>query len=131
MSRNFLMGDAIFQKNLGTISRLEDAKNNQAEINQLWTEIKSMFLNEMNCLPNLPTSNSSKLNKNRLKSKHFWNEDLAIQWKNTCQAEKDYTSFKVKIRSDYIIKRNLRERYKNCQKIFNKTFRFYKRKSKK
>ena len=124
MPENFFMSEEIFQQILGTISRIENSSKNQAEINKLWIEIKDMFLNEMSRLPDLPSSDNSKLNKNRKKSQKFWNDDLSKLWKDTCHAEKAYTSFRVKTNADLTFKRNLREQYKIAQKLFDKNFVF-------
>ena len=65
----------------------------------------------MGSLPNISSSNSKKQNRNFRKCQPFWNNDLASLWKITSQAEKDYTTFKVKICADYKIKNDL------CEKI--------------
>ena len=52
----FFMSEEIHQQVLETISRIENVNKTQTEIDSLWTEIKNLFLNEMETLPDLPTS---------------------------------------------------------------------------
>ena len=84
------MSDETHQLILNTISRLENAEQNQNEINALWLEIKTLFLNEMAALPDIPSANSKKLNKSKRKGHKFWNNELANLWFGACQAEKQY-----------------------------------------
>ena len=65
-------------------------KKNQNEINALWLEIKTLFLNEMAALPDIPSANCKKLNKRKRKGHKFWNNELANLWFGACQAEKQY-----------------------------------------
>ena len=46
-----------------TILKLETGINNQNELDRLWGEVKSLLLNELGSLPDLPTSNSKQNNK--------------------------------------------------------------------
>ena len=131
MSDNFLLSQDCYQQILATIERIENRIYNQAEINQLWSEVKTIFIEEMGSLPNLPTSNSKKQNRSFRKSQPIWSDDLASLWRNTCQAEKAYTSFKVQSRADYATKNNLRIKFKNEQQKFDKNFRYFKRQDKK
>ena len=127
MSEYFFLSQETFQQILETIDRIENCLKNQAEINRLWSEVKSIFMDEINTIPNLPVSNSKKQNRTFRKSQPFWNEHLAGLWINTCHAEKAYTNFKVKIRADQTIKYNLRNIFKTKQQTFDRTFRRYKR----
>ena len=45
-----------------TILKLETGISNQNELDRLWGEVKSLMLNELGSLPDLPTSNSKKNN---------------------------------------------------------------------
>ena len=121
------MSNETHQLILNTISRLENAEKNQNEINNLWLEIKTLFLNEMAALPDIPSANSKKLNKSKRKGHKFWNNELANLWFVTCQAEKNYTSFKVSKNADLPYKNKLRQIFKNSQTHFDKKFRFFKR----
>ena len=62
MKDDFLLSQETFQQILGTIERIENCTKNQTEINRLWSEIKTIFLEELNTLPSLPSSDK-KLNK--------------------------------------------------------------------
>ena len=62
-----------------TILKLETGISNQNELDRLWGEVKSLMLNELGSLPDLPTSNSKKNNKQFKKSQPFWNQNLDIQ----------------------------------------------------
>ena len=48
-------------------------------------------------------------------------------WSIACQAEKNYTSFKVSNNADFQYKNNLRQVFKNAQSHFDKKFRYFKR----
>ena len=74
---------------LDTIARLECAERNQSEINKLWQEIKTLFLNEMASLPDIPISNCKNMKKKLRKCHKFWNNELANLWSTACQAEKN------------------------------------------
>jgi hypothetical protein len=93
--------------------------------------VKTIFIEEMGSLPNLPTSNSKKQNRSFRKSQPIWSDDLASLWRNTCQAEKAYTSFKVQSLADYATKNNLRIKFKNEQQKFDNNFRYFKRQDEK
>ena len=127
----FFMSEDIFLQVQSTIERIENAINNQAEIDDLWTEIKNLFLFEMAKLPNLPTSNVKNTNKKFRKSQPFWNEELEGYWKEVCNTEKEYLQFKVSNNGQLAWKNQLRLKYKAAQKTFDKKFRYFKRLSKK
>ena len=65
----FFMSDETRQLVLDTIAKLETASKNQAEINRLWLEVKTLFLDEMGSLPNIPSSNCKK-NEQKFQKKH-------------------------------------------------------------
>ena len=96
----FFMSAETRQLVLDTIAKLETASKNQVEINRLWLEVKTIFLDEMSSLPNIPSSNCKKMNRNLRKGHKFWNNELANLWFSACQAEKNYTSFKVSNHAD-------------------------------
>ena len=58
----FLSNEIIIQVQ-NTIAKLENCAKNQVSIDNLWSDIKSMLLNELDTLPDLPTSNQSASNK--------------------------------------------------------------------
>ena len=82
-------------------------------------------------LPNLPTANNKKSNKQFKKSQPFWNEELEICWKNVCRAEKSYLSFKVQNNTQLQLKTSLRLDFKEARKSFEKKFRYLNRSHKK
>ena len=127
IDENFFMSQETLILVQNTITRLENADKNQTEINKLWLEIKTLFLNEMASLPNIPSSNCKKMNKKFKKGHKFWNNELANLWSLTCQAERAYTSFKVSQNADLYHKNNLRQTFKNAQSNFDKKFRYFKR----
>ena len=124
----FFMSEETRLLVVDTIARLENQIENQGEINRLWKEIKQLFLNEMEKLPDIPTSNSKKMKRNFRKLQPFWNDELRNLWFFACQAEKQYLTFKVTSNADFHHKNNLRNIYKDAQTHFDKKFRFYKRK---
>ena len=126
----FFMSDETRQLVLDTIAKLETASKNQAEINRLWLEVKTLFLDEMGSLPNIPSSNCKKMNRNFRKSTTFWNNELANLWFSACQAEKNYTSYKVSNHADSHQKKNLRQIFKEAQSHFDKKYRYFKRQDK-
>ena len=54
MPKNFFMTDEIQQQVLQTINNIENAQSTQLEINKLWSEIKSLFSQELDKLPSVP-----------------------------------------------------------------------------
>ena len=116
---------------LFTINKLENQVNTKTEIDTLWLEIKNIFLNEMDSLPNLPTSNLKKQNSKFKKSQSFWNQELEGLWLDTCTAEKKYLNFKVHSAPDFVIKNELRANFKTTQKNFDKKFRYFQRQHRK
>ena len=127
----FFLSDEIRQQVIQTIERLENAGKHQLEIDNCWAEIKNLFKNELNTLPEISKSGFKKNNGKFRKSTPFWNEELANLWLNLCANEKVYTTFKVRNNYDITKKAELRERFKNAQKYYDKRYRFYKIKSRK
>ena len=123
----FFMSEDINNAVIKTISRLETLSKNQREINQLWAEIKYLFLNEMERLPDLPSGQNKKLRQSFRKSKPFWNHELASLWTEVCKAEKIYLSCKVTNQAQNLQKTKFRQNFKTAQKQFDKKCRFFKR----
>ena len=126
----FFLSKEIQQQVLQTIQKIESASKHQGDIDRYWSEIKNIFLKELNTLPVISRSGVKKDNSKLRKSASFWNAELANLWSNLCANEKFYTKFKVQNRLDFIKKSQLRENYKNAQKQYDKRYRFYKRQSK-
>ena len=122
IGQSFFMSKETFDQVLFTINKLENAIDTKAEIDQLWKEVKDIFLFEMAALPDIPTSTFKKQNKKFRKSKSFWNPELETLWSQTCNAEKQYLNFKVCSNSDFVWKNKLRIDFKNIQKHFDKKF---------
>ena len=81
-SETFFLNNEIKQKVVETIQRLEHALNQQQEIDRYWTDIKKLFLDEMETLPIISKSACKKNNKKARKSTTFWNDELANLWAN-------------------------------------------------
>ena len=96
VDQSFMMSDSVHQNILQTINKLENIQNNQTELDNLWSEVKYIFLQEMPSLPNLPNCQNKKSNKGFRKSQAFWNQELSTLWQVLFQAENNYNSFKVK-----------------------------------
>ena len=60
----FFMSEEIYSAVRDTISRIEAGIDNQSQVNMLWSNIKSLFLGEIEQLPNLPTSKNKNMKKN-------------------------------------------------------------------
>ena len=58
MPENFFMTDEVHAQVMQTITKIEEAQSTQLEIDQLWSEIKNLFCQELNKIPCLPTSNN-------------------------------------------------------------------------
>ena len=95
MPDDFFMSDEIRSQVFDTINKIENSQATQHKVNELWSEIKKMFLNELNKIPSIPISNNKKQKKLFRKSQPFWNDQLEALWKTTCQIEKEYLNFKV------------------------------------
>ena len=70
------MSNETLELVLQAITRLENKVNTKKEIDDLWSEVKKIFMSEMDKLPNIPRSVKRKLNKKFNKSKPFWNAEL-------------------------------------------------------
>ena len=97
----------------------------------MWLEVKNIFVLELSKLPDLPTSNSNKNKKRFRKSQPFWNDELQGIWKEVCRTEKEYLSYKVSHNSQLGWKQQLKTNFRYNQKLFDKKYRYFKRKHKK
>ena len=131
IGENFFMSPEIQEQVLLTISKLENNVSNQGEIDILWSEVKSLFLNELSLLPNLPSSTFKKSMNKFEKCKPFWNPDLSKCWEAFCKAEKEYLNLKAKTPNEKLLKKNLHIEFKAAKHTFESKFRFFKRKHKK
>ena len=124
---SFFMSEEISNQILNTINKLEMGIKNQNEIDRLWFEVKTLFLNEMSKLPDLPTSTNKKNNRNFRKCQPFWNNELENLWKDVCTTERFYTQYTVSDNNQLVWKKYLKSNFKNAQKLFDKKFRSLKR----
>ena len=129
------IGDSFLssQSNLNaihaTIERLESQILNQTEVDNIYTDIKTLFQNEINTLPNT-TSFKNKHDRRVLrKSVEFWNPELQCLWETRCKSEKVYRSFYCdgKSASSRLTKQNLHNDFKSSQLEFDRIFRRTKR----
>ena len=81
----FFMSEEISSAVRDTISRIEAGINNQSQVDMLWSNIKSLFLGEIEQLPNLPTSKNKNMKKTFRKCQPFWNQELSNLWFSSCQ----------------------------------------------
>ena len=63
----------VLQEINDTIEKIEKAQINQQSLNELYFNVKNIFLKEIKNLPDKPSS----LNKKIKKSKPFWNKELS------------------------------------------------------
>ena len=119
------IGDTIQLIN-DTIFRLENAHISQQTIDQIYSEIKSIFLLELDKLPNIPSAESKKGQRSLRKAAPFWNSELQQLWTTRCNAEKEYLAFKCnnKIMYHRVYKDKLRNFFKIAQNNFDNKFRF-------
>ena len=130
IDQTFLMGENNRQLVLNTIAidRLENVVKNQRNVDELWKGIKDLFINEMENLPNIPSIKNKKLKKTFRKAQPFWNNELGNLWNLTCQAEKNYLNFVVTCQDKLPHKKHLQQEFKAAQSLFDKKFRYCKRK---
>ena len=131
MKENFFITPVVHVQVLATINKIENSIKNQTDIDQLWSEVRQIFINELNQLPDIPSSISKKPTKQFRKCKDFWNQELSSYWELLSQKEKEYLNFKVLTYLDNAHKRVLLFNYREAQKSFNSKFRYFKRKHKK
>ena len=125
------MNEDVSKQVQSTIDRISNTIENQVEINLIWDKIKTIFLGEMSKLPDLPKSSDSKCNKNFQKSQPFWNEELGSIWREVCRTEREYTGFKVSSMNQLEHKNILRANFRYTRKLFDKKYRYFKRKHRK
>ena len=124
------MSDEIKAQVEATIVRLESIVQNQSVLDNLWLSVKQLLLDELDTLPDLPKSNQKKKNRNFRKSQPFWNNNIEDAWKEVCRSEKVYLKCKASFHCNLAQKQQFQAEFKNAQKIFDRKFRYYKRKHK-
>ena len=111
-----------------TISCIENMAVTQKSLNEIYLEIKNIFLTEISKLPNRPLSNDKKCNRKFRQAQEFWNEELYMLWQSRCKMEKQYLNFTAISHLEKRQKQFLLLQFKVAQKHFDKKFRFFKRK---
>ena len=112
-----------------TISKLENSLQNQNSLDTIYSEIKTIFLSEIEKLPSISPSSNKKGRQKLRKAAPFWNSELQVLWDSRCFYESVYCSFKCDGRSQQqrLQKQNLLVDFKNAQQLFDKKFRQLKR----
>ena len=128
ITEQFMMSEEILNLVLNTIRKIENQIESRNEIDSLWDDVKQIFLSEMSLLPDMPTSSDKKQNRRFNKCKSFWNDELEALWLRSCNFERMYLKFKVQSHADLPAKRLLRLQFKDAQHVFDKKYRYYKRK---
>ena len=116
------MSDEVRVQVENTILKLENAVQNQTQLDHLWADIKNLLMKELDSLPELPKSTNKKQNKHFKKSQPFWNENLATAWAEVCKTEKEYLSFKARKSANLAHKNDLRNAHQNAQRTFDSKF---------
>ena len=81
------MSNEIHVKVFDTINKIERSQATHCEINKLWSEIKTLFLSELEKLPSIPVSFNKKQKNFFEKVSHFgitiWRHSgkLRVRWK--------------------------------------------------
>ena len=127
----FFMSEEIMLQIENTILRLENSVQNQTQLDLIWSDVKTLLINELNSLPNIPISNNKKQNNKFKKSHIFWNDNLAAAWADVCRSENDYLMYNANKNVNLAHKNHLRNVFKNFQNTFDGKFRYFKRKHKK
>ena len=76
-----------------TITRLEAIQLNQVSVDSVYDQIKSIFITEINKLPNVPAASTKQGRRSLSKSAQFWNAELQQAWLYRCSCEKAYLNF--------------------------------------
>ena len=69
MSKSFFRSDEVRVQVENTILKLENAIQNQTQLDHLWADVKNLLLKELDPLPELPKSTNKKQNKHLKKNK--------------------------------------------------------------
>ena len=129
INNDFLCSDESLKLLRATILRLEANQINQETIDSIYTDIKSVFLTEIEKLPTVSAPSSKKGNKALRKAAPFWSPELQELWSYRCQKEKLYLSFYCDPRDQQQrqIKQQLLNNFKTSRKAFDLKFRQLKR----
>ena len=90
----FMCSEETVKLITSTISRIESDLKTQVEIDQIYTDVKSIFVSETDNLPNIQSASSKHGKRALRKAAPFWNSELQQLWQYRCDCEKYYLSFK-------------------------------------
>ena len=121
----FLASPETLQLLNSTIVHLETITQTQNDVDQIYSEIKKLFMSEIEKLP----VSSRKDQKTLRKASPFWNSELQALWKERTLREDIYTAYKCdgKVPLQRYEKSRLLSEFKSAQKMFDRKFQFYKR----
>ena len=75
-----------------TIDKLQANISSQRDIDNVWLDVKNIFLSQLSKLPDLPSFSGPKSKRTFRKSQPFWNDELQFIWGELCKAEKEYVN---------------------------------------
>ena len=84
IGETFFMSEEVLSQINDTIRKIEIMNINQNTLNEIYAEIKSLFLAEMSKLPDLPSSNCKQGRRQKRKANPFWNDELNDLWVIRC-----------------------------------------------
>ena len=73
-----------------TIVRIEANVNNQDEIDDIYASVKSIFVSEIDKLPDVQPAFSKHGKRALRKAAPFWNSELQQLWQDRSDKEKSY-----------------------------------------
>ena len=125
----FMCSEETVKLITSTISRIESDLKTQDEIDQIYSDVKSIFVSEIGNLPNIQSASSKHGKRALRKAAPFWNSELQQLWQYRCDCEKYYLSFKCDPRNVHHRqeKKELLDHFKQAQKNFDGKFKVLKR----
>ena len=114
------------------IEKIEANVKCQTEIDYIYSNVKSIFVSEIDKLPEIQTASSKHGKRALRKAAPFWNPELQRLWQTRCDKENLYLSFQCdgKDRNQRNAKQILKDGFKQAQQIFDTKFRQFKRQHK-
>ena len=99
--------------------------NNQDEIDDIYASVKSIFVSEIDKLPDVQPASSKHGKRALRKAAPFWNSELQQLWQDRSDKEKSYLSFQCdgKFRDERKYKQSLLDGFKQSQRKFDIRFR--------
>ncbi len=117
---NFLSSELCCTALLEMIRNFEACRDNREDLDLGYESLCSVLYAELDRLS--PPKSSALGKKSGHKGKPFWNCELNTLWADVRGAEKKYLKCQ-----DRLQKKCLRDEFKQCQHIFDKRLRFFKR----